>query len=135
MRSHTLETKLNIQDPREDLIGLQEEQLFALARNDAAQWLYRKVAASLLKEKGLLKANHPEIAHVLAASLADVVAVSHESEVSAIAESTPKAESVAPISADIVTKPPVSEGFDEKNSGPFKASVTTATMSVDTVVQ
>jgi hypothetical protein len=126
---------LNIQDPREDLSGLQEEQLFSLARNDAAQWLYRKVAASLLKEKGLLKANHPEIAHVLAASLADVVAVSHESEVSPVVEKQVSESKTDPIPADIVTKPPVSEGFDEKNSGPFKASVTTATMSVDTVVQ
>jgi len=147
------------QTPREQLLGLQEQQLFDLARNESARWIYRKIAAGLLKEKGLLKANHPEIAHVLSAFLAEIVPVVHESEVSAVVETAQKTEIVAPAAVQVVTKPPVSGGFDAQNTpsivgsfpilapntsytvsipestGPFKASVTTTSLNEPQIIE
>lgn len=118
---------MKTQDPREQLSGLQEEQLFALARNEAAQWLYRKAAAGLLKESGHLKASHPEIAHVLGAFLADVTVVSHESEVAPVVEKPVSESKTAPITPVLPVR--------EANVGPFAASVTTATLSADPIVE
>lgn len=135
---------MKTQDPREQLSGLQEQQLFDLARNESARWLYRKIAAGLLKEKGYLKANHPEIASVLAAFLAEVVAVQHESEVSDPAKVAQVVAQTSPITAQVIYTPTEKSGEWEKmvdvhlaatENGALKASVTTETMSASPVIE
>lgn len=92
--------------------------LFSLARNESASPEFRKAATEILLDKGFPQANHPELI-LIVHDIKKERAARHEVE--AIVESA--IESEIPV-ATAVPAP-----------SPFRASVTTASMQLETIVE
>lgn len=98
----------------EQLGHLPESSLFDVARNGSAPREFRLFAVELMLDKGYAKANHEELAGLVAE----------------VKGGWAEPESQLPLS---FVEPPVFIE-DVVGGGPFSASVTTATMSGDEVV-
>lgn len=110
----------------EQLGHLPESSLFDIARNGSAPREFRLFAVELMLDKGYAKANHEELAGLVAEVKGGWAEPESQLPLS-FAEETPEASR-----EEIVAH--FQEHVASLNSGPFQASVTTATMSGDEVV-
>lgn len=107
---------MNHQTITEQIQEMPGQVLFSLARNESASPEFRKAATEILLDRGFPQANHPELVLIVHDIRKEREA---RHEVEAIVESAIEGEIPA-------TAPAPS---------PFRASVTTATMQLDTIVQ
>lgn len=107
---------IRFEDRFEHFGNMAPQVLFALARNESAIREYRKCAVEILLYEKHKLAEHPDLAQFVAELKAQTPAVIHESEVA-------EKEEVAPVVAQ------------KEEAGPFKASVTTATLHADDVIE
>ena len=104
-----------------------------MARNEATPYAMRKEAVRIMLAKGYREAGHPELEKFVSEIRAEQEA---NDEVTSIVESAiegplPEAHNLPHVILD--AKLPDSGGFDEKNAGPFRASVTTKTLMQDDI--
>lgn len=107
------------EDRYQQFDSLGESQLLHLARNEAASVAFRSMAVEIMLKKGYSAVNHPELSGFLAELQPKIVIeeLEHESEIE------PETYPIMSISTHF-----------EPESGPFKASVTTTTLSKPEVV-
>lgn len=109
---------MNSQTITEQIQEMPGQVLFSLARNESATPEFRKAATAILLDKGFPQAHHPDLVLIVLDIQKEREA---RHEVEAIVESAIEGEIP---SAAVVPAPT-----------PFRASVTTASMQLDTIVQ
>lgn len=106
----------------EDISGLPQATLYAVARNESAEPRYRKAAVRLMLERGYQQVNHADLSAILADVKADMGA---EAEVSDIVEQAIEAPMPTAVSAHAAALNAIEDGGEEPKAGPFRASFTT----------
>lgn len=109
---------MNHQTITEQIQEMPGQVLFSLARNESASPEFRKAATEILLDRGFPQAHHPELVLIVHDIRKEREA---RHEVEAIVESAIEGE--IPVAATVPAP------------SPFRASVTTASMQLDTIVQ